>query len=125
VPDEAVAVLKFLGFDLELFVDGILDDHDPVVHSAHDFQGSQWLIVQVDTDSEHLVWVCAPISARALRAVADRTATTTDALRHSLTGTVEVVTVDHGRAVPDRCLCCATLPDNLLPTPQPARPCAA
>jgi hypothetical protein len=108
-------MLKFFGFDLELFVDVVLEGHDVEVHSAKGFQGEKWLIVQVDQDPEHLVWVCAPISDRALREVSTGRATTRDALRHSSTGTVEIVTVDHGRAIPDRCLCCSEIPDDLLP----------
>jgi hypothetical protein len=113
-------MLRFLGSDLELFVDEILDDHDSVVRSAHDFRGEHWLVVQVDDNPDRLAWVCAPSSVRALREVATGRATVRDALRHSLTGTVEVVTVDHGRFVRDRCFCCAGLPDDLL-TPADAR----
>jgi hypothetical protein len=110
-------VLTFFGFELELFVDEVLDRQDPLMHSARDFRGEHWLIVQVDDDPEHLVWVCAPISVRALRSVTAGLASPRDALRHSLTGTVEIVTVDRGRAVPDRCLRCAIIPETLLPAP--------
>lgn len=108
-------MLKFLGFDLELWVDLALEDPRSVVRSARGFHGDLWLIVQVDPDPEHLVWVCAPISARALQEVSVGRATPRDAVRHSATGTVEVVTVDHGRAVPDRWWPCADLPEELLP----------
>ena len=84
-------------FDLELFIDEVLGDHEPVMRSACDFQGEHWVIVQVDDDPEHLVWVRAPIGLRALRSVATGSASVRDAVRHSLTGYVEVVTVDHGR----------------------------
>jgi hypothetical protein len=108
-------MLKFFGFDLELFIDEPVGARNVVIRSARDFQGEHWLIVQVDDDPEHLVWVCAPISVRALQMVATGVASARDAVRHSLTGSVEVVTVDHGRAVPDRCLCCALIPEGLLP----------
>ena len=108
-------MLKFLGFDLELFIDEPVGDHDLVLRSALDFQGRHWLIVQVDDHPEHLVWVCAPISVRALQIVLTGVATARDTVCHSMTGKVEIVTVDHGRAVPDRCLCCATIPEILLP----------
>jgi hypothetical protein len=108
-------MLKFFGFDLELFVDAGPRDQASVVFSATGSQGDHWLIVQVDQDPEHLVWVCAPISVRALHEVATGRATPRDALRHSATGNVEVVTVDHGRAVPDRMLGCVGLPEYLLP----------
>ena len=113
-------MLTFFGFDLELFVDsGVADgwraEHGASARPARDFSGQHWLIVHVDADPEHLVWVCAPISVRALQAVATGRATVRDAVRHSLTGAVEVVTVEHGRAVPDRCVCCAAIPEALLP----------
>jgi hypothetical protein len=107
-------MLCFLGFDLELVVDHILDPRDSMVRSAHDPEGERWLVVQVDDNPDRLAWVCAPASLRALREVASGRATLRDALRHSLTGTVEVVTVEHGRSVPDRCLCCAAIPEDLL-----------
>jgi hypothetical protein len=37
-------------------------------------------------------------------------------LRHSATGCVELVTVDHGRAVPDRCLLCEHVSEYLPPS---------
>src|ERR1700734_3783553 len=100
-------MLKFFGFDLELFVDVAIESRDAAVYSAKGVQGERWLIVRVDDDPDHLVWVCAPISDRALLEVTCGKATMRDAICHSSTGTVEVVTVDHGRAVPDRCLCCS------------------
>jgi hypothetical protein len=112
-------MLQFLGFDLELLVEGVLDDGTGTVRWARSQSGEHWLIVPVDQDPDHLVWVCAPISVRALRAVATGRATTRDAVQHSATGTVEVVTVDHGRAVPDRCVCCGALPEELLPPVDP------
>ena len=108
-------MLTFFGFELELFVDKVHNGQDPMMHSARDFRGEHWLIIQVDDDPEHMVWVCAPISARALRSITSGVASPRDAVRHSLTGNVEIVTVDHGRAVPDRCLRCAVIPEDLLP----------
>jgi hypothetical protein len=109
-------MMKFYGYHLELFAGEIIAEHEEVsVRAGTDFGGGHWLIVRVDDDPDHLVWVCAPVSQRALQAVASGTAAVRDALRHSATGTVEVITVDHGRAVPDRCLLCADLPAALLP----------
>ena len=62
-------MLKFFGFDLELFVDQGISSAEPEVHSATSLSGEHWLIVQVDVDPDHLVWTCAPVSARALREV--------------------------------------------------------
>jgi hypothetical protein len=118
-------VLKFLGFELELFVDVAIDDAKAMVRSARSFLGEHWLIVQVDQNPDHLVWVCAPITLRALEAVRIGRATPRDALRHSASGSVEVVTVDHGRAVPDRWLLCSALGEELLPHPDPGTLVAA
>jgi hypothetical protein len=107
-------MLWFLGSNLELVVDQVLGRRDPTVRSAHDCEGHRWLVVQVDHNPDRLAWVCAPASLRALREVATGRATLRDVLRHSRTGTVEVVTVERGRSVPDRCLCCADIPEDLL-----------
>jgi hypothetical protein len=61
-------MLTFCGFDLELFVDEVLNRRDwPTVCCDHDFTGNQWLIVQVDDDPAHLAWLCAPASERAIQ----------------------------------------------------------
>jgi hypothetical protein len=109
-------MLTFYGYELELFAGRDLGEIDGVrVRAGTDLCGGHWLIARVDSDPEHLVWVCAPVSTHALQAVADQRARVGDVLRHSLTGLVEVVTVDHGRSVPDRCVTCTDLPAELLP----------
>jgi hypothetical protein len=108
-------MLRFCGFDLELFVDMVVSRREwPTLCSARDAAGGHWLIVQVDADPAHLVWLCAPISERGVQVIVEGRGAAVDALRHSLTGTVEVVTIDYGRAVPDRCLLCAQLAESLL-----------
>jgi hypothetical protein len=69
--------------------------------------------VQVDDDQDHPAWLCAPVSRRAIRAVLDGHASPHDVLRHSATGTVELVRVAEGRAVPDRCLLCSEVDERL------------
>jgi hypothetical protein len=109
-------MMKFYGYELELFAGEDLGEVAGIsVRAGTDFCGGHWLIVRVGDDPEHLVWVCAPVSIRTLQEVARGNAAVRDALRHSVTGSVEVVTVDHGRAVPDRCLMCADIPPDLLP----------
>jgi hypothetical protein len=107
-------VLRFCGFELELFVDHVLTRQGwPSICCARDFTGSRWLIVQVNYDPDHLTWMCARASERAVCAVRSGYASPADVLRHSATGTVELVTVDHGRAVPDRCVPCALVKEHL------------
>lgn len=107
-------MLRFCGFDLELLVDDVISrDQWPALCEAHDRAGTHWLIVQVEKDQDHPAWLCAPVSPRAIRAVMDGQASPDDVLRHSATGTVELVAVDQGRAVPDRCLLCSEVGEQL------------
>jgi hypothetical protein len=107
-------MLMFLGFDLELRIEVVVTRRDwPTVYSARDLTDRQWLIVQVEDDPDHLAWLCAPASARAIQAVLTGHASPFDVVRHSQTGTVELVRIDHGQAVPERCLLCSDLPRDL------------
>jgi hypothetical protein len=111
-------MLSFCGYDFDLTVESVLrrdDDDDPVLCSAVDFLGQHWLIVQIATDPNHLIWLCAPTSVQALDLVASGSAEPGDVARHSTTGWVELVTTDNGRVLPDRCVPCAQLPAGLLP----------
>jgi len=107
---------NFYGYEIELFAIEVLTEINGVsVRSGVDLRGGFWLIVHVDDDPGHLVWICAPVSSRALSEVAAGRAAVRDAVRHTVTGTVEVVTIVRGRAVPDRCLLCSDIPSELLP----------
>src|SRR6516165_1682370 len=98
-------MLIFCGFDIELCVEQILvRDSGPRLCSARDCTAQQWLIVEVAEDLDLLAWLCVPISERAMRAILEGRATSRDAAQHSATGTVELVVVCDGRAVPDSCL---------------------
>jgi hypothetical protein len=109
-------VLTFFGYDLELVVDTVLDGRDgPTLWSGIDNEGGYWLIVEADPDPRHPAWLCAPISAPALRAIRSGRATPRDAFCHSATGTVELVRIEDGHAVPDQCLRCEDVPEQLLP----------
>ncbi|HET9732987.1 MAG TPA: hypothetical protein VFP54_09970 [Acidimicrobiales bacterium] len=104
-------MLKFCGFDLELTVEAVLqrDAQQPAVFSATDPAGDHWLIVEAGGDAHAFSWICAPASGRAVEQVATGRATPLDALRHSLTGWVEVVRVVDGHAVPEQRMACAEL----------------
>jgi hypothetical protein len=109
-------MVRFCGFDLELFVDDILGRAaGPSVCSARDAWGGRWLIVQISDGPGRVAWLCAQVSQRALAAVVDGRAAPLDAVRHSLTGTAELVTIQDGRALPDRCLLCAEVDAHLGP----------
>ena len=109
-------MLIFCGFEIQLCVEHILArDHGPRLCCARDGTAQQWLIVKVAEDPDLLAWLCVPVSERAMRAVEEGRATSRDAAQHSATGVVELVAVEHGRAVPDSCLLCADIPEELLP----------
>jgi hypothetical protein len=109
-------MLIFCGFDIELVVEGVLaGDDGPRLFRARDWTAHHWLIVTVDEHPDHLAWLCVPVSERGLEAVVSGRATPRDAIQHSATGTVDLVVVDHGQVVPDRCLLCACIPEHLLP----------
>jgi hypothetical protein len=111
-----VAVLTFFGYDLELVVDSVLKGRDgPTLWSGADSDGGSWLILEADRDPAHPAWLCAPISAPALRAIRSGRAKPRDAFLHSVTGTVELVRLEGGHAVPDQCLRCEDVPEQLLP----------
>ena len=109
-------MLTFLGYELELSEVGVIsDDDDHSIRYGTDDDGGQWLIVEADADPDHLVWVCAPVTSRMLAEVESGRAAPWDALRHSATGMAEVVVIDHGRAMPDHCVCGAELgPDRVV-----------
>ena len=107
---------NFYGYEIELSAVEVLTDGPGIrAHRGVDAAGQPWLIVLVDDDPQHLVWICAPVSGRALSEVAAGRAAVRDALRHTVTGTVELVTTARGRAVPDSCLLCSQIPTALLP----------
>src|SRR6266702_4294040 len=96
-------MLRFCGFDLELIVDAVLvRDVGPTLCQARDLSGGPWLILQVDDDPLHLAWLCAPVSKRAMQAVVDGEVSPAEVICTSAMGIVELVVIDHGRAVPDR-----------------------
>lgn len=104
-------MLKFCGFDLELTVETVLQRQvdQPAVFTAIDALGVQWLIVEAGSDEHGFSWICAPASDKAVHLVSDGRAAAMDAVRHSLTGWVEVIRVVDGHAVPDQRVSCAEL----------------
>jgi hypothetical protein len=107
--------VRFFGYDLELTVDTILAERaGPSLFTASDDDGAGWLVAQVGYETSWLAWLCAPLSELASQAVVKGSADPRDAIRHSLTGTVELVTVTEGRAALDQCLLCGDLTEELL-----------
>ena len=111
-------MLRFLGSDLSLEVDEVLQDWDgPRLFAAHDESGQLWLVAEIWRSAVNARWLCAPQSARALEYVRSGRAPIRDALRHSMDGTVVLVTVERAMMVGDHVLLCAELLDDLLPAP--------
>jgi hypothetical protein len=109
-------MLTFYGTDMELFVERELARDDGLsLCCARDWTAHRWLIIRVDDDPDHLAWMCVPVSERTMLAVITGSASLKDVVEHSTTGTVDLVVVDHGRAVADRQLPCVDIAEGLLP----------
>ncbi len=110
-----LSLMRFFGYDLDLTVETIIDgDGGPRLFTGRDVDGIAWVIAQVADEPSHQSWLCAPVSDRAASVIVDRAADPRDAIRHSLTGTVELVTIEQGLATPDRCLLCSDVPEDFL-----------
>lgn len=108
----------FFGFELEMTIDTVLVGSDgPQLSTGTDPSGQRWLVFRARSDGEGSVWLCSPVTDRALRQVKLGRATPRDAFRHSCTGLVEVVSFSGDRALPERCLLCGEIPEALLPPP--------
>ena len=101
-------MFHFCGYDLALSVERVhsFAHGYPAVCVGQDLDMQRWLVVLVDHDPNHLCWVCSPTTDRAIAELDGGNATPADLCRHSVTGWVEVVTVEGGRPVRDRCLLC-------------------
>jgi hypothetical protein len=111
-------MLYFCGNQLALLVDTVLErDNGMRTCTAHDCRGLRWLLFRATAAPERTVWVCAPMSARALYCVRNGRADIRDAICHTTTGMVEIVTVAGTESVPDSCVVCARIPEALLPPP--------
>jgi hypothetical protein len=111
-------VTLFFGFDLEMTIDRVLIAADgPQLCAGTDPCGQRWLVFRSHSDGQGSVWLCSPITDRALRLVQSGRAAPRDALRHSCSGLVEVVSCRAGRALPERCLGGGEIPEALLPPP--------
>lgn len=104
-------MIRFCGFGLELFVDTVLTRRcdDPIVCSATDGASRWWLIVEAYKDKSGTVWVCAPASRKMVELVGTGQASAADAIRHSVTGWVEIVSRVGGRSIPEQRVPCAQL----------------
>lgn len=109
-------MLHFLSHNLDLGISEVLAEDDGLkLCIGSDPSGQQWLLYRGRASTDQQVWVCAPASTRALQYVRMGRASVRDALRHSYTGTVEIITVgcDHGTA--DRPMRGTDIPSDLLP----------
>jgi hypothetical protein len=109
-------MLKFYGFDLELTVETVIQRRpgEPEVFIAVDILGDHWLIVDAGSDEHGFSWICAPVSDRTVALVSDGRAAAFDAVRHSLTGWVEVIRMVDGHSVPDERIKCSDLAGSAL-----------
>ena len=109
-------MLHFLGSELDLEVDEVWERYDgPRLFAGHEVSGQKWLVAEIHHTPFGAKWLCAPQSPRALECVRGGRAEVGDALRHSASGTVVMVTLEAATLVADRVLLCAELHDDLLP----------
>jgi hypothetical protein len=108
-------MLTLCGWDLQLAVDKILCQSDSwFLGAATDEGGQRWLVHHRRVTGPP-IWVCAEVSSRMLEEVEAGRADASDVFRHSLTGTVEIVSAeDRGDVHRDCCVCCAELPASLI-----------
>jgi hypothetical protein len=101
-------------FDIE--IDEILDWHDgPSLVTGHDRAWRHYVAIQVASTPTQRRWLCAAISRRALRCVLTGHAELRDALRHTPTGYVDVLTIDRLGTVVESQQLCSELTDDALP----------
>jgi hypothetical protein len=107
-------MLHFLSCDLDLRIQEVLTREDGLkLCVGSDDSGQQWLLYRAAAGNRTQVWLCAPTSARAVDCVRCGHASVADALRHSLTGLVEIVTFGP-KGCQDHCVRGADLPAELL-----------
>jgi hypothetical protein len=109
-------MLRFLGWDLSIDVDEVFEHGDePQLFAGHDAWGEQWLVAETSRTPAGVTWLCARHSPRALACLRAGRAQVSDVLRHSIDGTVVLVTLEDATVVADHQMLCAELGDNLLP----------
>lgn len=107
-------MLHFLSYDMDLTVQEVLAREDGLkLCVGTDNSGQQWLLYRAAADDQTQVWLCAAASARAVDCVRCGRAAVDEALRHSLTGLVEIVTFGR-QGCQDRCVRCEDLPAEFL-----------
>jgi hypothetical protein len=104
---------------LDFEVDRVLDPADAFPHcfAGHSSAGQRYLIVQTTGDERSGTWMCAPITERALDCVVAGRAELRDALTHTATGAVDIVTVDSDGNCTESAKLCRDFDHEDLPAP--------
>jgi hypothetical protein len=104
---------------LDLELDRVLDPAAafPHIFAGHSSAGQRYLIVQTTGDERSGTWMCAPITERALDCVVAGRAELRDALTHTATGTVDIVTVDPQGNCTEAAKLCLDFDHEDLPAP--------
>jgi hypothetical protein len=102
---------------LDIQLDDVLDAGAPLPHlfSGHTPGGQRYLIIQMSGDEQTGTWVCAPITERAMHYVLVGLAQLRDAVAHSATGAVDIVTVTSDGHCFESSRLCRELTDDELP----------
>jgi hypothetical protein len=102
---------------LEIQLDDVLDAGAPLPHlfSGHTSAGQRYLIIQTSGDEHSGTWMCAPITDRALHHVLIGSAQLRDAVAHTATGAIDIITVTSDGHCLESSRLCRELADEELP----------
>jgi hypothetical protein len=102
---------------LQIQLDEVLDARALLPHlfSGHTPAGQRYLIIQTSGNEDCGTWMCAPITERALHYVLAGSAQLRDAVAHTATGAVDIVTVSSDGQWCESNKLCRELADEDLP----------
>jgi hypothetical protein len=87
----------------------------PTLFSGHSPDGERYLVRHAARSDHTVIWVCAPISERALACVRTGRAEVRDAFTHTATGGVDILTLGPDGHCTESFKMCAELRDEDLP----------
>jgi hypothetical protein len=110
-------VQPFQRSNLRLELDQVLEPTSPGQRffAGHSASGQRYVILQTSGDDRAGTWTCAPITERALDFVVTGSAELRDAISHTATGTVDIITVAADGRCTESVRLCSELREEDLP----------